>query len=462
MLWSKQHYYFDLDLWLREHSAHPLRAPSRLGVRNQQWFHMLNDDVISMPDKWEYPWYAAWDLAFHTVALAMVDPDFAKSQLDLMLSSPYLHPTGQIPAYEWNFGDVNPPVHAWALALVSGLERQMAGDAGETEQRADADDVAFLQETFGKLLVNFTWWVNRKDPSGKNLFQGGFLGLDNIGVFDRSAGIPGGGSLEQSDGTAWMAFYSQNMLELALALAEHDPAYEGFITKFVHHWFQIAAAMDPLGEHPDEMWDEEDGFFYDVLRLPDGTGQRLKVRSLVGLLPLCATAVVPQSTLERFPHVAAEIGDYLARNGDLLGSISDPRVPGVDGRRLLALVDEPKLRRILTRMLDEERFFGPHGIRSVSKWHEEHPYTVHVAGQDFTVGYEPAESAVGDVRRQLQLARAGVGADQRAAGARTPAVLPVLRRRLPDRVPDRLGQRDDVVRGRRGAQPAAGHDVHPR
>ena len=303
MLWSKQHYYFDLDLWLREHSAHPLRSPSRLGVRNQQWFHMLNDDVISMPDKWEYPWYAAWDLAFHTVALAMVDPDFAKSQLDLMLSSPYLHPTGQIPAYEWNFGDVNPPVHAWALALVSGLERQMAGHAGESdaETDADADDLAFLQETFGKLLVNFTWWVNRKDPSGKNLFQGGFLGLDNIGVFDRSAGIPGGGSLEQSDGTAWMAFYSQNMLELALALAEHDPAYEGFITKFVHHWFQIAAAMDPMGEHPDEMWDEEDGFFYDVLRLPDGTGQRLKVRSLVGLLPLCATAVVPQSTLGALP-----------------------------------------------------------------------------------------------------------------------------------------------------------------
>jgi len=393
MLWSKQHYYFDLDLWLREHSAHPLRAPSRLGVRNQQWFHMLNDDVISMPDKWEYPWYAAWDLAFHTVALAMVDPDFAKSQLDLMLSSPYLHPTGQIPAYEWNFGDVNPPVHAWALALVSGLERQMAGDAGETD--ADADDLAFLQETFSKLLVNFTWWVNRKDPSGKNLFQGGFLGLDNIGVFDRSAGIPGGGSLEQSDGTAWMAFYSQNMLEIAVALAEHDPAYEGFITKFVHHWFQIAAAMDPLGEHPDEMWDEEDGFFYDVLRLPDGTGQRLKVRSLVGLLPLCATAVVPQSTLERFPHVAEEIGGYLARNADLLGSLSDPRVPGVDGRRLLALVDEHKLRRILARMLDEERFFGPHGIRSVSKWHEEHPYTVNVAGQDYTVAYEPAESRSG-------------------------------------------------------------------
>ena len=245
------------------------------------------------------------------------------------------------------------------------------------------------------LLVNFTWWVNRKDPSGKNLFQGGFLGLDNIGVFDRSAQLPGGGTLEQSDGTAWMAFFSQSMLELALALAEHDPAYEGFVVKFVQHWFQIASAMDPLGDNPDEMWDEEDGFFYDVLRMPDGTGRRIKVRTLVGLLPLCATAVLPAEALARFPRVSEQLRDYYARNADLLGGTADPTVPGVDGCHLLALVDEHKLRRILERMLDEGRFLGPHGIRSVSKWHEDHPYTIDVEGQAYTVGYEPAESRNG-------------------------------------------------------------------
>ncbi len=235
MLWTKQHYYFDLDTWLREHSAHPFRSPTRFGVRNQQWSHMVNDDVISMPDKWEYPWYAAWDLAFHTVPLAMIDPEFAREQLALMLSSTYLHPSGQIPAYEWNFGDVNPPVHAAALALVYGLGlRTPDGPEAPPEPRLGAGELAFLAEAFNMLLVNFTWWVNRKDPSGKNLFQGGFLGLDNIGVFDRSAQLPGGGTLEQSDGTAWMAFFSQSMLELALALAEHDPAYEDFIVKFLH------------------------------------------------------------------------------------------------------------------------------------------------------------------------------------------------------------------------------------
>ena len=392
ILWTKQHYYFDLDLWLREHSAHPKRRPTRLGVRNQQWSHMVNDDIISMPDKWEYPWYAAWDLAFHTVALAMVDKEFAKEQLALMLSGTYLHPSGQIPAYEWNFGDVNPPVHAAALAMVYGLGLRGA-EAAAGAQRPN--DFGFLGESFNMLLVNFTWWVNRKDPSGRNLFQGGFLGLDNIGVFDRSAQLPGGGTLEQSDGTAWMAFFSQSMLELALALAEHDAAYEGFVVKFVQHWFEIASAMDPLGEHPDEMWDDDDGFFYDVLRMPDGSGRRIKVRSLVGLLPLCATAVVAEQSLIRFPRVTEQLREYFARNSDLLGGTSDPRVPGINGRRLLALVDATKLRRILERMLDEERFLGPHGIRSVSKWHEDHPYTIEVDGQSFTVAYEPAESGSG-------------------------------------------------------------------
>jgi hypothetical protein len=395
LLWTKQHYYFDLDLWLQEHSAHPQRQPTRFDVRNTQWAHMVNDDVISMPDKWEYPWYAAWDLAFHTVSLAMVDPDFAKEQLALMLSGTYLHPSGQIPAYEWNFGDVNPPVHAAALSLVYGLGLRAADNPTADEPQEQVVDFDYLADAFNHLLVNFTWWVNRKDPTGRSLFQGGFLGLDNIGVFDRSAALPGGGSLEQSDGTAWMAFFSQSMLELALTLAERDPAYEGFIVKFVQHWFQIASAMDPLGEHPDEMWDDEDGFFYDVLRMPDGTGQRIKVRSLVGLLPICATAVVPGHLMERFPRVAEQLRDYFGRNADLLGGTSDPRVPGVHGRRLLALVDERKLRRVLERMLDEERFLGPHGIRSVSKWHEQHPYTLEVAGHAYTVDYEPAESRSG-------------------------------------------------------------------
>jgi hypothetical protein len=396
MLWTKQHYYFDLDVWLREHSAHPFRPPTRFGVRNQQWSHMVNDDVISMPDKWEYPWYAAWDLAFHTVPLAMVDPEFAREQLALMLSSTYLHPSGQIPAYEWNFGDVNPPVHAAALALVYGLgTRTPGGPEARSAPAPGASDLAFLAEAFNMLLVNFTWWVNRKDPGGKNLFQGGFLGLDNIGVFDRSAQLPGGGTLEQSDGTAWMAFFSQSMLQLALALAEHDPAYEDFIVKFVQHWFQIASAMDPLGDNTDEMWDEEDGFFYDVLRMPDGTGRRIKVRSLVGLLPLCATTVVPAELLSRFPRVTERLREYFARNGDLLGGAADPTRPGVDGSRILSLVDEHKLRRILEQMLDESRFLGPHGIRSVSKWHETHPYTIDVDGQAHVVGYEPAESRNG-------------------------------------------------------------------
>ena len=384
MLWSKQCYYFDVDRWLRERHLHPLRAPTRRGSRNESWFHMVNHDVVSMPDKWEYPWYAAWDLAFHCIPLAMVDPEFAKSQLDLMLSEGYLHSTGQMPAYEWNFGDVNPPVHAFATLFLANLE----ADLGKV-------DLQFLQESFAKLLLNFTWWVNRKDPSGRNVFEGGFLGLDNIGVFDRSAALPTGGRLEQADGTAWMAMFSQNMLELALTLLEHDETYQGFVLKFVEHFFWIAAAVDPVGEHPDEMWDEEDGFFYDVLRLPDGTGTRIKVRSLVGLLPLCATTVIEADVIDRYPRIAEHVATFLRRNQDLLANIADPFVPGVHGRRLLSLVNEDKLRRILARMLDEERFLGPHGIRSISRWHLDHPYTVNVAGAEYQVQYEPAESTSG-------------------------------------------------------------------
>jgi hypothetical protein len=384
MLWSKQCYYFDVDRWLRERHLHPLRSPTRRGSRNESWFHMFNHDVVSMPDKWEYPWYAAWDLAFHCIPLAMVDPDFAKSQIDLMLSREYLHPGGQMPAYEWNFGDVNPPVHAFAALFLQNLEE----DLGEV-------DLPFLQESFSRLLMNFTWWVNRKDPSGHNVFEGGFLGLDNIGVFDRSAALPTGGRLEQADGTAWMAMFSQNMLELALALLPHDKSYEEFVLKFVERFFWIAAAVDPIGEHPDEMWDEEDGFFYDVLRLPDGTGMRIKVRSLVGLLPICATTVIEADLLDRYPQITEQVATFLERNRDLLANIADPAVPGVQGRRILSLVNEDKLRRILARMLDEERFLGPHGIRSISRWHLDHPYTFHVAGAEYRVQYEPAESTTG-------------------------------------------------------------------
>jgi hypothetical protein len=384
MLWSKQTYYFDLDVWLRERQSHPLRSPLRRGTRNESWFHMVNHDVISMPDKWEYPWYAAWDLAFHCVALAMVDPDFAKNQLRIMLSQLYLHPSGQMPAYEWNFGDVNPPVHAFATLFLYTIESH----AGEI-------DLEFLKEAFTRLILNFQWWVNRKDPSGRNVFEGGFLGLDNIGVFDRSAKLPTGGSLEQADGTAWMAMFSQNMLELAIAVAEHDPAYEDLVLKFVEHFFWIAAAVDPMGDHPDELWDEEDGFFYDVLRRPDGTGQRLKVRSLVGILPMCAVTVIEPDLIERYPRLAARIREYLDRNRDLLTTVADPLVPGANGRRILALVNEDKLRRILTRVLDEERFLGPHGIRSLSRWHLEHPYRLDVEGTVYEVQYEPAESTTG-------------------------------------------------------------------
>jgi len=384
MLWSKQCYHFDVDEWLRERRFHPLRTPLRRGTRNESWFHMFNHDVVSMPDKWEYPWYAAWDLAFHCIPLAMVDPDFAKTQIDLMLSQDYLHPTGQMPAYEWNFGDVNPPVHAFAALFL----QRMQEDLGDV-------DFPFLEKSFTRLLLNFTWWVNRKDPAGNNVFEGGFLGLDNIGVFDRSAALPTGGRLEQADGTAWMAMFSQNMLEMALDLLEHDDSYEGFVLKFVERFFWIAAAVDPIGDNPDEMWDEEDGFFYDVLRLPDGSGTRIKVRSLVGLLPLCAATVIEEEMLEKHPQITGQVRAFLNRNRDLLVNIADPFVPGVHGRRLLSLVNEEKLRRILARMLDEDRFLGPHGIRSISRWHLEHPYVFNVHGTDLAVEYEPAESTSG-------------------------------------------------------------------
>ena len=386
MLWSKQFYYFDLERWLRAHKSHPLLQTSREGVRNSEWFHMLNADIISMPDKWEYPWYAAWDLAFHTTALALVDFDFAKEQLLLMLRTLYAHPNGQIPAYEWNFSDVNPPVHAWATIYLYKMERTLG--------RAD---IRFLERSFQGLMQNFNWWVNRKDPSGKNVFAGGFLGLDNIGVFDRSAQLPTGGSLEQADGTAWMAFYCQCMLEMALILSEYDSVYEEIAFKFVQHFMWISYAMDRVGEHHDEMWDEEDGFFYDLLRLPDGQAMRLKVRSLVGLLPLCASTVFNGDFVTRQPKLLEMINLFKKRHPELVSHVAptDSGFIGCKDRRILSILNKKKLERVLGYMLDEQEFLGPHGIRSLSRYHLDHPFTFQVGPEEFKVQYLPAESNTG-------------------------------------------------------------------
>jgi Mannosylglycerate hydrolase MGH1-like glycoside hydrolase domain len=310
MLWSKQFYYFDVDRWLEEHEAHPMMAANGRSVRNAEWFHMLNSDIISMPDKWEYPWYAAWDLAFHTLALSLVDFDFAKDQLLLMLRNLYSHPNGQIPAHEWNFSDVNPPVHAWASLFLYNIEKQLG--------RAD---LRFLERSFQGLMQNFNWWVNRKDPQGRNVFAGGLLGLDNIGVFDRSAQLPTGGHLDQADGTAWMAFYCQNMLEIALILAEYDPLYEDVAFRFLEHFVWITYAMDRIGEHHDEMWDTKEGFFYDLLHFPSGDAMRLKVRSMVGLLPLCASTVFDPGFLARHGRTLELIELFKKRHPELLKHI---------------------------------------------------------------------------------------------------------------------------------------------
>ena len=384
MLWTKQYYCLDADRWLQEHHSHPLYHATR-ETRNREWFHMINDDIISMPDKWEYPWYAAWDLAFHAIALSPVDPDFAKQQLILMLTQRYLHPNGQIPAYEWNFSDVNPPVHAWATLFLHRLE---AGLHGVT-------DTGFLKAAFSKLVCNFTWWVNRKDRFGKNVFEGGFLGLDNIGVFDRSAPLPTGGCLEQADGTAWMALFSQNMVELAIELAMDDPGYDDLAEKFAEHFLWIATAMNKTGD--DGMWDEQDGFYYDILRLPDGKPIRIKVRSMVGLLPLCAATVVEPWQREAVPKMMASVEERAKRMPDLFKTIH-PTGPGHLGfadRGIIALVGPERLRRILAKMLDESEFLSPYGIRSLSKFHEQHPYSFYVNGQEYKVSYLPAESDSG-------------------------------------------------------------------
>jgi hypothetical protein len=384
MMWSKQFYFYDIEKWLDEHGTDRYRSFHRCGSRNEDWHHMFNGHIISMPDKWEYPWYASWDLAFHVLALTIVDPDFGKDQLKLMMQGQYMHPNGQVPAYEWNFSDVNPPVLAWSSIFTYRLEKLTK----------NIEDKEWLGGNFLKLLLNFTWWVNRKDRSGRNVFEGGFLGLDNIGIFDRSAPLPTGGYLEQADGTAWMALFSQNMLEIAVELAMKDKAFAEMAQKFAEHFLWIASSMVHLGDNTG-MWDEEDGFFYDVLRLPDGQARRLKVRSMVGLLPLCAATSFDGELMTKYPEIQKSFEYFLETHPDIFAAIHDPACKGIAGRRLASILDETRLRRVLSKMLDENEFLSQFGIRSLSRYHADHPYCLTVNGQEFKVSYLPGESDSG-------------------------------------------------------------------
>ena len=379
MLWTKQHYIYDVDNWIRADQDSVERP------RNSAWTHLSTADIISMPDKWEYPWFAAWDLAFHTIALYVVDPDFAKKQLELIHKPWFMHPNGQIPAYEWNFSDVNPPVQGFAAWRIYCNEK---ADTGRGDRR-------FLQRMFQKQMLNFTWWVNRKDALGNNVFEGGFLGLDNIGVFDRSSAIPDGGILEQADGTAWMALYCLNMLEMALELSKEEPEYEEIGYKFYEHFIEIAAAMDRMGVNEDELYDEEDGFYYDLLRLPSGHCRRLKVRSLLGLLPIAASLVVTDAEYSRLPHFEKRSQWLAKRYPEVHRNLTNMDNVGFLGNRMLSTITPEKLRRILSRMLDPNEFLSDYGIRSLSKSYENEPYRLNLEGQTFTVAYEPAESTTG-------------------------------------------------------------------
>jgi hypothetical protein len=384
MLWSKQYYALDVERWLAEHGADPLAGDRWL--RNHEWRHLIAEDIISMPDTWEYPWFAAWDLAFHAIAFAVIDPAFAKQQLSLLLERRYLHPNGQLPAYEWNFSDVNPPVHAWATLFVYELEKARTGTG----------DRAFLENAFQKLMRNFAWWLNRKDADDRNIFQGGFLGLDNIGVFDRSAPLPTGGWLDQADGTAWMALYCQNMAMMAIELARGNTVYVEQAQALLENFAWIAAATNHVGPDGISLWDDEDGFFYDVLRRPDGSSTPLKVRSIVGLMPLAAATVVPASIRTELPELVTDTVEFFDRHPAVRAAMwGRGRQATETGPVLFALFDEQRIRRILARMLDENEFLGPHGIRSVSRYHGEHPYVIKVDGQVYQVGYRPAESDTG-------------------------------------------------------------------
>jgi len=383
MLWTKQFYYFVLEDWLKGDPAGPVPPPERKQIRNQEWLHLFNDDILSMPDKWEFPWYAVWDMAFHVLPLAIVDPQFAKRQLQRLTREWYMHPNGQLPAYEWSFSDGNPPLLAWSAMRVYQIEQEVYG----------RKDRKFLERVFQKLLLNFTWWTNRVDAQGRNVFQGGFLGMDNIGVFDRNSQLPGGGYLTQSDGTSWMAMYALNLLTIALELAKENSAYEDIASKFFEHFLRIANAMNGIGEAETPLWDDEDGFYYDALHFPHcGKSVLLKVRSLVGLVPLFAVAPMESAALERFPDFKRRTDWFIQHRPDLTSGIACMRRQGQGDRRLLAIVDRERLLRLLTRLLDENEFLSEYGIRSISKYHAEHPYVFEVEGQRYEVNYAPAES----------------------------------------------------------------------
>jgi hypothetical protein len=385
MLWSKQFYHYVVRDWLQGDSGNPPPPPERKKGRNREWTHLYNSDVISMPDKWEYPWYAAWDLAFHCIPLALVDPDFAKEQLTLMLREWYMHPNGQIPAYEWAFSDVNPPVHAWAAWRVYKIDKKRSG-TGDRE---------FLKRVFHKLMLNFTWWVNRKDAEGRNIFQGGFLGLDNIGVFDRSAPLPTGGYIEQSDGTSWMAMYTLNLLAMAMELATEESCYEDVASKFWEHFVYIAHAMGHRGRDSMGLWNDEDGFFYDVLRLPNGSQFPMKIRSMVGLIPLFAVETLEPELLDKLPSFRRRLEWFIDNRPDLTHHLACMRTAGASARRLLSIANQQQLRSILRYMLDEREFLSPYGIRALSRFHRENPYTLRVNGTEHRVDYQPGESSTG-------------------------------------------------------------------
>lgn len=382
MLWNKQFFYYNVNEWLKGDPKMPFEFKGRAYPRNRTWKHMYTANILSMPDKWEYPWFAAWDLAFHTVTLARLDPYFAKRQLAVVLREYYMHPNGQLPAYEWNFSDVNPPVHAWATWKVYEIDREMNGQG----------DVAFLERIFHKLLLNFTWWVNRKDAEGNNVFSGGFLGLDNIGVFDRSAELPTGGYLEQADGTGWMAMYTLNMLRIACEISLVRPAYQDMASKFFEHFLHIAAAMKSLGDHKISLWDEEDQFYYDVLHAPDGKSMLLKVRSMVGLIPLFAVEILDEELLSKLPDFKRRIEWVLTNRPDLASLISRWHEPGKGESHLLALLRGHRMKMLLKRMFDETEFLSDYGIRALSKYHDRHPYEFFVNGEVLRVKYTPAES----------------------------------------------------------------------